>query len=904
MRDTNWASDSPKHLHRLRELLVAAVRLPVGDQAEFLRLNCSDDEALLRELEQLLDVYATAGSFMSSPLPEMLGAHSERPQLQAGTLLKKRYCIRDERLQGGSASVYVATDETLDGMRVIVKVLDRVDWQGAKERFNAELKTLARVQHPNVVGVSDIGELEDGTPFLVLAFVPGTTLRHLIQKGPVPTKKASSILDGIARGLAATHSAGFIHLDLKPENVIVSEPDTEAPHATLLDFGVSSFRGTSKDASMPGTPNYMAPEQQDKPSAKCDIYAMSLIAFEMLKGDLPGGARRIEEQLPASITTQTGAAIAKGLSTDPARRFETPLEFLEAMRGESSAGSQRRRLSLAALVLVSLIAAYWFKIESQQPSYPAAHAAASTSAEEIQPAFSPDGEFLYYAVGLATNQDIYRKRLPNGTPELLAGRSVTERRPQVTPDGRFLIFLRGRDVTEIVRKNLSDGTEEVLAVATDVNTFTISPTGQTLLMDVVYQGSTQKIQVLDIASHALDLREILDPPGCAPFHPRISPDGKYLAIACRWNQGSHDLFVIPVNPTLTPIGAARKITNRSERIDGLEWTPDSRSLIYIAGTLGNGRLFRASVDSGRETTAVGIDASEIDSLAIARKSWRIAYSQDLTVFNIWRHSLKGKQLATPVVSQSKMNDEPMLSPDGKMLLFASGPSGNSQMWVSDSDGKHARQLTNFPPLDSITAIWSSDGTRVVVSVRSKELGQQVFERSLVGNPALKRLADDAAAVSMSRDGKWLYLAKGRGPARSIWRVPYGEAGPVELVADGAAVGFETMDGRRFCYAQRKEREGVWCFSLPDGKPKRVVERLHLRNLFSLGRDGIYYVAPTDSPSIQAIYYQGFHATGPEKLVVLKTGIGYGFGISPKEDFAYVSQIDVENYDIMVLDRFR
>ena len=110
-------------------------------------------------------------------------------------------------------------------------------------------------------------------------------------------------------------------------------------------------------------------------------------------------------------------------------------------------------------------------------------------------------------------------------------------------------------------------------------------------------------------------------------------------------------------------------------------------------------------------------------------------------------------------------------------------------------------------------------------------------------------------------------------------------------------------GAKHC-AQGNEREGIWCFSLPNGKPEQVVKQIHRRNLFALGKKGIYFVGPAESPAMQAIYYRDFETPKPEKLVILKVGIGFGFGISPNEDAAFLTQVDVENYDILVLDRFR
>jgi serine/threonine protein kinase len=876
--------------------------MPISEQRVFARTSCTDDDALLEELEALLDEHRSAEAFMDRPLPELLGASAEAAHLKPGVVLQARYRISHQLQQGGAASVYVAEDQTLRGKPVIVKVLRRLGEQRSQEIFNTELKSLSRVQHPNVVGVSDIGTLEDGSPFLVLAFVPGSTLRALLQKGPLPPQMGCKVLEGIARGLAATHKAGFAHLDVKPENIIISEPDSGMPHSTLLDFGAAGILGDNVGSYFAGTPKYMAPEQDEQPSARCDIYTLSLVAIEIFTGKLPK-AGTSPEPLPQVVPEQIRKAVATGLNTDPQKRFATAAEFIEAIQTRPSKPKNKRVAIVAAVASALVALGLWRELSSPPRFQPTL--VVSTKAQERQPALSPNGEELYYTVGQEANQDIWKLRLPGGTPVLVAGGPLPERRPQVSPDGKYLIYLRGNDdARDIVRKSIEDSAETVLASGIDVNTFTIAPDGRKLVLSGIYQGSSQQLRVLDLETRSLQLLTIQDPPVCPPYHPRISPDGKYLALACRWNQGSHDLFVIPIDSQAVPSGKAQRITNRSERIDGLEWAPDSQSIFYISGALGSGKLLRVSAHPNREPSDVQTNTSDIDSISVARNAWKIAFSQDLTDQNIWTHSLRGNRPPTRIVALGKIDDEPALSPDGKMLLFASGPSGQAHIWVSDSDGNHRRQLTAFPSVDGVTAIWSPDSAHAIISLRSKEHGQQVFECPIQGPATLKRLVEDATAVSTSRDGKWLYLSKGRGPSRSIWKTPYGAPGPVELVADGGAVGFETLDGRRFCYAKRNEREGIWCLTIPNGKPQRVVESIFLRNLFAVGRQGIYFVGVAGDTTLPAIYFQKFNSLAADRLGSLATAAGFGFGVSPDEDWAVLTQVDVENYDITILDGSR
>src|SRR5665811_757731 len=188
---------------------------------------------------------------------------------------------------GGMATVYVALDQRLD-REVALKVMrpDLARDEAFVGRFRREARSAAKLSHPNVVAVYDQGE-DDGHMFLAMELVNGLTLRQVMQaEGPLTPRAALDILDPVLQALGAAHSAGLIHRDVKPENVILREDGT----VKVADFGlaraIDSVTSTAQTGVLLGTVAYLSPEQVERgvADARSDVYAAGLLLFEMLTG--------------------------------------------------------------------------------------------------------------------------------------------------------------------------------------------------------------------------------------------------------------------------------------------------------------------------------------------------------------------------------------------------------------------------------------------------------------------------------------------------------------------------------------------------------------------------------------------------------------------------------------------
>ncbi|HSD30486.1 MAG TPA: serine/threonine-protein kinase [Gemmatimonadales bacterium] len=304
--------------------------------------------------------------------------------------LAGRYDIEREVGHGAMATVYLARDLRYN-RRVAVKVLSRelAAALGA-ERFLREIDILAHLNHPHILPLLDSGDA-GGFLFYVMPFVEGESLRHrLDRETQLPIADALAITREVALALDYAHRQGFIHRDVKPENILLSDG-----LALVADFGIARAINQAADSDSltggglsPGTPPYMSPEQASggDVDSRCDIYALGCVLYELLAGQppFPGPtaqavlARHLADPVPPLRTVRTTVpvgverAVFKALAKMPADRFATAGELADALTAtyperQLRAASHRStwlRMSAAVLILLAM-AGYWL---SQRPA--------------------------------------------------------------------------------------------------------------------------------------------------------------------------------------------------------------------------------------------------------------------------------------------------------------------------------------------------------------------------------------------------------------------------------------------------------------------------------------------------------------------------------------------------------
>ncbi|HVQ37070.1 MAG TPA: protein kinase, partial [Pyrinomonadaceae bacterium] len=297
--------------------------------------------------------------------PTRLPANSE----MVGQVLSGRYRIEKEIKRGGMGVVYLALDQQLHSRPVVVKVLLDQAFQSeyVVQKFRQEVEALSRIDHPGIVGIIDAGELPNGRPFIIMQYVEGITLRSALNAEGMNLERTAEILKQIGRALAAAHSRGILHRDLKPDNIMLQNLGQGEEQVKIIDFGIAKVKdsvvapSTSLNLS-PGTVAYMAPEQLNGRAitAATDIFALGAITYELVTGRKPfnpetgfellqmqqTGVRVKPADLRPSLPPKAQDAILKALSFNPIDRFNAPREFADSF---ADAIAQDRQTAGSAL---------------------------------------------------------------------------------------------------------------------------------------------------------------------------------------------------------------------------------------------------------------------------------------------------------------------------------------------------------------------------------------------------------------------------------------------------------------------------------------------------------------------------------------------------------------------------
>jgi len=339
---------------RLELLVQQGTSLPPSERAAFVARETSNDPTLGAELASVLEASDGAGEYLGRLRQELLGsgvdgmlreaaAAGEGPDPWIGRTVSHYEIV--ERIGGGGMGViYRARDLRLHrtvALKFIAPEIRRDPH--AERRFLDEARAASALDHPNICTIHEIGETE-GRQFIVMPAYDGESLRSRLERPLLPEQEALAIARQIAQALAAAHERGIVHGDVNPDNVFLTRDGV----VKLLDFGLARMADhrMSGPGSVAGTVAYMSPEQVggQRADARSDVWASGVMLFEMLAGVRPFAAndpRGVLDQivnrepnfaaLPSGLPLEVSTAMRRALTKDPAGRFATGRELLQAL---------------------------------------------------------------------------------------------------------------------------------------------------------------------------------------------------------------------------------------------------------------------------------------------------------------------------------------------------------------------------------------------------------------------------------------------------------------------------------------------------------------------------------------------------------------------------------------------
>jgi serine/threonine-protein kinase len=800
--------------------------------------------------------------------------------------LRDRYVLGPELGRGGMATVYAAQD-VRHNRQVAVKVLHQnLAASLGAERFEREIQLAARLQHPHILPVHDSGAAA-GFLYYVMPFVDGPSLRErLAREGELPVAEAVRLLVEIVEALAYAHAHGVVHRDIKPDNILLS-----GRHALVADLGVAkalSAAGAGDESALTstglalGTPRYMAPEQvaaDPHLDHRVDIYAVGVMAYEMLSGTrpFPGVTPQAVfaaqatmaptplEQLRPGIPPLLSQIVARCLAARPADRWQTADELLAQLErirvtgedvatpawvtpvapvaparsaGMPPAGTASRHRAaawgiaagLATLVGVAVVLA---SRHAERPLQLGGRTRLTVDPGiEADPAISPDGQLVAYAAGDLSDAHIFVRQMDGGRPiEVAPDVPGPQRLPYWSPDGKRLVFRSSRGIELIPALG---GTARVLVpreAATVLLPGPWSPDGATIAF--VRSDSLLTMPVAGGAATAVTT-------GGDMHSPAWSPDGRWIALvrgnrqsmdpdtpAFFGNLGQSALWLVPARPGT---GQPVRLTGEGSMNSSPVWLPSSRGLLYLSNAAGGEDVYRIGVEPGAvsghgERITTGLNAQTISLDAVGH---RAVYAVFRDQSNIWSMPIPaggaaGTTGAAPVTRGSQIIETLDFSPDGHWLLFDSDRSGVTQVYRMPVEGAEPEQLTS----DSSASFWarySPDGRQISFH-RYTEDGRRLFVIGADGGTPtrLDTGPGDAFAADWSRDGRGLFYLRDYGtPAGALAFLPRSATGawgrPTRLLTLDMLSPSPSPDGRWVAFGSVK---GLM-IATPRGDSARVV----------------------------------------------------------------------------------
>jgi Tol biopolymer transport system component len=721
---------------------------------------------------------------------------------------------------GGMGTVYRAFDPQLR-RQVAIKVLppDFAHSPDRLRRFEQEAWSVARLAHPNIVAIHDVG-FHDGAPYFVTELLDGETLRQKIGGRALPVRKAVEYATQIANGLAAAHASGIVHRDIKPENLFV----TRDGGIKILDFGLAKLADVDaapgNDAitqTLPGgalgTAAYMSPEQAAGNSLdhRTDLFSLGIVLYEMLTGHSPFHRATAAETMtailrddPPAISDDAPCPLALRrivrhcLEKEPQERFQSARDLafdLEAIADPALAPAAKaaarpprfatRWVATAAAFAAIAVAAFFAgrattRTETSASIDRVARLTDMPGLEE-HPAIAPDLKSAAFTARVDGHRQIFVRLMASGTPLQITTGAADHDFPRWSADSSSLIYF-----SPAADADLQGTLWEVPALGGNPRRLVDSVGGGDIAADgrlAYFRLADRQIELVAASADLSDKRVIARFSEPVYYrHARWSPDGTWIAYqrgdGVRW-----DVFAVRVSD-----GTSRQLTRDNVQIHGFSWLPDSGGIVYSSGRgstmpyLPSLGLWEVELDGVSPRLLTAGDASYL--YPDVHASGAILASRRQIAFDIWRYPVDGTadenvRRATRLTNQTGQVQTPTAGGGDREVAFLSDSGGHANLWVLDQDTGQLRQITHERDRSVALGvpIWSPDGKRIAF-VSSRGNPGFAFGVWLVdpdgGN--LHNLVPHGLGVTWSPDAQWVYYID----SNVLYKVPVSGGSPTRV----------------------------------------------------------------------------------------------------------------------------
>jgi len=837
--------------------------------------------------------------------------------------LADRYRLERELGAGGMATVYLAEDLRHE-RRVALKVLKpELAAVVGGERFLAEIKTTAHLQHPNILPLFDSGEA-DGFLYYVMPYVEGETLRdRLDREGQLPVDDAVRIATAVAGALDYAHRHGVVHRDVKPGNILL-----QAGQPVVGDFGIALAVGAAGGARLTetglsvGTPYYMSPEQatgEQRLGPSADIYSLGCVLHEMLAGEPPFAGitpqavlAKIITESPAPVSKQRGsvpanveAAIAKALERLPADRFTQASEFARALSDvgfrhgvpalAGARGGGRSAVLSSSIAVVMTCAFLWALFGRRPPEHHSEHFPSPFLAEEapisVTPgslALSDDGDRVVYigpSAAVTSDLQLWERRWNEVHGRPIAGTAGVEFRGfDISATGEILFIRAGGvwllDAQRSGVKSVGLGSWPHWGADGSIY-FT---TGQ----------GTDRIP--KSGGHPEPVTRLLDG-DVAHVIQSVSEDGAVIYVAQR---GSNELVVRAQRPGDSEPTLVTPVTSGFGAV--LYLRP---GYLVFAGPEG---LTAATFDYetlelGRPETLIP-SARPIDVSADGKLLYQI--SGGGSAASQWRFVWVSRTGELTTVDADDWFDHGgansgwTLSPDGRHIAVRLRTTSGLDIWTKELPDGPRMRITSEPG-EERKPWWSPDGSRILyLSDQNGDL--DLWAKRSDGTGEAELLLDFTARIAnamLSPDGTWIVFrtagATGASAgARDIYAIRPGvDPVPIPLIHDPAVAEFTPIlspDGRLLAYTSDETGNyDVFVRPFPDvdAKKTQISSGGGIRPVWSKTAAELFYLSEDGMTSVEYAADPDFRIVRKEVLFPIPERIY----INPNTEFFDVSPVD-------------